>query len=189
MFIEDGKGHGNNVEVNNTNQMAVVAEIHELQHHESVNNGRVYQAWGEVDAANGTVNVLYLENEDTDKEICISYMRIEAIDVAGLPQAGSYFQLGFDNTYTSGGDPVTPVNMNRGSANVANVSCYKNNPTLGGDFVEFDRWYPDGEGKMMIYNKHGSIIIPKNKSITIRFIHDAAVGKAYARITFFYIEN
>jgi len=191
MFIEDGRGGGNLVQVNDSNQMAVVAESHELQHHESVMHGNVYQVQGQMSVASGTNNLLYLENENSDLDFCVSYVRIQAVSLTGgttLPDEGTYFQIGFDNTYDSGGNGVTPVNMNLSTSKVADVIAYTNNPTLAGSFTQVDRWYVEGNGKMMTYNKHGSIIIPKNKSLTIRLVTDHS-GAAYCRVTFMYLQR
>lgn len=191
MYIEDGKGKGNNVEVNDSNQMSVIAEIHELQHHNSAQHGEVYQATTQMTATSGTNNVLYLENENVEIEFAISYIRLQTIDLAGgtaLPSKETYFQLGFDNTYTSGGVGLTPINMNRGSANAADVAAYGGGPTLAGDFIEVDRWYVDGDGKMMSYNKHGSIIIPKNKAFIVRLVTDHSSGDINARTTFMFLK-
>jgi len=191
MFIEDGRGRGNLVGIDSENRIAATATMASLQHYESHTHGQTYQALGSMTVASGTNNILYLENENADLEFAISYMRIQAVDLTGgttLPSANTYFQIGFDNTYTSGGDGVTPINMNRGSANVADISAYTNNPTLGGDFIEVDRWYVKAEGDMMTFNKEASLILPKNKSLTIRLITDHS-GTAYARATFFYLSG
>jgi hypothetical protein len=190
MFIEDGKGGGYTAEVNSSNQLQTIAEVHELQHHESAQHGNAFQVIGSMTPASGTNNVLYLENEHTTLEFAISYIRVQVVDLSGgttIPSANTYFQFGFENTYTSGGDTTTPVNMNNASSKVADVTAYTNGPTLGGSFTEIDRWYVKADGEMMVFNKHGSIIMPKNKAFIVRLVTDHSAGVAYCRTTFFFL--
>ena len=139
----------------------------------------------------GTYNLLYLENENTEKQFAVSFMRMQGVSLGGgvaIPSSGNYFQIGFNAEYVSNGTDISnsAVNMNQGSAKVADITAYKDNPTLN-NFTEIDRWYPGDS--MMAFNKHGSIIVPKNKTLTIRLVTDNTSGEAYCRATFFYLDE
>jgi hypothetical protein len=190
-LIEDGTGGGYKAQVNSENQIKVQAEIHELQHHISRTHGKTYQIWGtETAVAATTQTILHINNDDTAQQFCVSYMRIQLAGESGgtaLDSTTNYFQFGFGRTYGSGGTATTPVNMNRDSGNVANLTCYHESPVMAGTFTEFDRWYPNGS--MMTYNKHGSIVLGYNDTLEIRLVSDHTAGHAYARVTGFFLEN
>jgi hypothetical protein len=186
IFVEDGTGRGYKLGVTEENQGLVQAEIHELQHHISWNNGQAYQIWGtETAIAAATQTILWVRNDSTTQNFIVSYMRLQVAGESGgtaLTSAENYFQLGFGRTYGSGGTEVTPVNMNQASGNVASLTAYHESPTMAGTFTEFDRWYP-GSDSMQVYNKHGSMILGLNDTIEIRLVSDHTAGHAYARIT------
>ncbi|KKM64707.1 hypothetical protein LCGC14_1498730, partial [marine sediment metagenome] len=157
-------------------------------------HGTVYQIIGDVVPASGTNVVLYLENEHNTSNFTITHIRIQALDLSGgkiLPSTETYFQFGFGPTYTSGGTDIknNAVNVNRSSANTANITAYDNDPTLTGTFSEIDRWYVTNDESMTTFNKHGSIIIPKNKAFICRFITDNSAGLAYCRSTFMFLSK
>jgi hypothetical protein len=172
--IEDGTGNGFQVKINDEHQMAVVSENHELQHHISRLHGQVYQVVGEVsDLWTGTNTLLHING-------------VSGSDY--LPDVGTYFQIGKDTSYSSGGTTVSPVNMNFFSGNAAEVTAYKENPSVTGDFVEFDRWYPSTS--MMTYNKHGSLLLGLNDSIEIRLTTNRPeIPNAWCRVTMMLIKN
>jgi hypothetical protein len=114
-------------------------------------------------------------------------MRVELIDPTGgtvPPGVGTYFSVNTGETYTSGGTSLTPTNMNFGSSNGATGNFYGDNPTLSGTATEFDRWYVKAEGEMLTWRKEGSIIIPRNKALTIKLVTASTAGTAYARCSF-----
>jgi hypothetical protein len=186
ILIEDGTGRGYQVEVTPQNQIRAVSEIHELQHHLSAVEGQVYQIVGEeTSVAATTQTVLHIKNTSTDLDMLVSYMRLQLVGESGgtaLPAENTYFQIGFGSTYTSGGSEVTPTNMNQGSGNIAPCTAYDSAPTVGGTFTEIDRWYPDGS-RMMVFNKHGSLILGLNNTMEIRLVSDHTDGTAYCRVT------
>lgn len=189
--IEDGAGKGYSVEVTDELQLNVQSENHELQHHESLHNARVYQVIGEVKGLNNnTYTTLHLDN-DVNKKMTVSFVRLQTVNLsnkATLPSSGTYFQIGKGRTYSSGGSDTTPTNMNFTSNKTANVTAKTDNPTMTGTFTEFDRWYPTSTEDMMIFNKQGSIIMGQNDSIEVRLVTESTSGTAYSRITFMYIE-
>lgn len=191
-FVIEGPKRGTAVKVTKDGDLATRAIVHELQHHHSRDNGQVYQVIGDdVTIASGTNILLHLRNDSSTHGLVVSYVRMQNVDLAGgtaPPSVNTYFQLGTGTTYVSGGTAVTPINTNRTSGNTANVTAYDNTPTISGTFIELDRWYPDGDGAEQTYNKHGSIILGKNDTLSIRLVTDNTSGTGYCRITFAMIE-
>ena len=188
--IEDGEGKGVSAGVTNGKQLKVQSENRELQHYNSLEYGRAYQVIGDVEITGGTQTVMHMTNDSQDK-LAISFVRLQAVDFNGgtaPPNSGTYYQFGFDTSYVSNGDSVTPVNMNRASNNTADVTAYDNAPTITGDFTEADRWFPTESEDMIVFNKQGSIILGQNNSFEIRITSNASSGLAYSRTTFFYVE-
>jgi hypothetical protein len=180
--IEDGTGQGYRTGVTAENQLLTQAETHELQHHISMNEGQVYQAIGTHTLSGaGTKTILHIRNNDPSRFLVVSYMRVQFPGGDGTIDAATYFDCGFDASYTSGGTQVTPVNMNASSGNVASVVAYEDDPTVGGSFAEFDRYYPDKS--MEVFNKHGSLILGFDDTVSWRLTTDQITGLAYARVT------
>ena len=186
-MVEDGTGKGYRAGVTSENQLLTQAEVHELQHHISIKKGQVYQVIGTHSlSASGTLPILHIKNEDPDRKLFISYMRIQFIG-DGVIDEETYWQCGFGRTYSSSGTGVTPVNMNKTSGNVASVTSYGNDPVLAGTFEEFDRWHPDKS--MMTFNKHGSLILGLSDTFEWRLQTDQSSGFAYCRCTIIMKEN
>jgi hypothetical protein len=94
----------------------------------------------------------------------------------------TYFQLGFESQFVSGGVAAIPVNVNSTSGKNASITAYQDNPTVTGTLTGIDKWFPDKS--MMTFNKHGSIILGLGDSIEWRLVTDQTTGLAYTRITF-----
>ena len=189
--IQDGKGRGFSAGVTPDNQLTVQSENHPHQHHESAVNGQVYQASYIMTglSASATTNVLHIKNNSSVRSLCVTFIRLSNILAGTLPAAAANFEIGFGQTYTSGGTLVTPVQVNRGSGNVADATVYGNNPTLGGTFERLDYHTIKASGDDHVYNKEGSVILSQNKTMTIRVNTDTGnTGQAYARVTFMMID-
>ena len=192
--IRDGGGKGFLVKVTGENQLKTTAEVHSIQHHVSRVNGETYQVIGDFASIVGsTYSILHLKNTNSIKKMCVSYIRVQAVGITGstVPDPDSYFQIGFGTTYSSGGTATIPVVLNRTSGKASGVTAYGNNPTVSGTFTEFDRWYLEGDGKMMVFNKEGSLFLGQNDTMEIRFVSDSntSAGTAYARVTFFLLDT
>ena len=123
--IEDGTGTGLRVAVTGENQLSTQAETHELQHHISLNKGQVYQAIGtHTLATSGTKTILHIKNNDPERFLIVSYMRIQFPGGDGNIDEDTYFECGYNTIYGSGGATITPVNMNATSGNIATVTRY-----------------------------------------------------------------
>ncbi len=189
--LEDGWGSGVKGRVSTDGQQLVRAESQELQHYYSFHKEQVYQVQGDFASVNNSTHaVLHLKNDDPDRDMVVSFIRMQLLDYAGgtaLPNVATYWDVGFGRTVSSGGAAVTPVNMNRKSGNTASGTFTDNNPTMAGTFVEFDRWYPKEEGQMLVYSKQGSVVLGLNDTLEIRITSDHTSGVAQARVTFMMI--
>jgi len=185
MIITDATGFGFGAEVNDNNQLSTIAESHSLQHHVSHYQGQAYQVMGSADIASGTVVVLHITNNDSDRDLVLTYIRHQVVDYGGtMPAVTSYLQAGYGRTYSSGGAAVTPTNMNTRSSNTADVTVYDSAPTLAGTATYFDRWYTKAEGDMHAWNKEGTVIIGKGHSFELSYVGDSATGIVFARVSF-----
>ena len=183
----EGFGPTKNVAgVDNAGRILSRATSESLQHFNSREYGRAFQAWGTATLANGTVTVLHMKNDSADKNMVVSFIRINVVSPSGgtaLPNNTNYFEVAYDRLYSSGGSAVTPINTNRGSTNVSNVTAYDSGPTLTGTAVVVDRHYATA-GTELTYDKQSSTIIAPGKTLEIRFTGDHTAGTAYARVSF-----
>jgi hypothetical protein len=168
------------------------------QRFQSEIKGTAFQVWGTTaDVAAAENPLLFLQNDDTTgKILVVTYIRMVAINLAttGAFGAGTYFTVGFDQSRTSGGTAVTPVNMNRSSGKIASVTAYSSGDLAGAgtavvlspaaNAAVSDRHYPEGNLKELVYRKEGSIILAQGKSITLSLVTDFTAGYAYGRIAF-----
>lgn len=181
---------GYTTEVTPEGQLKVEAEIHELQHHEARVQEQTYQVIGTATIANATTTVLHLKNNDPERDMVVSSIRLQSIDPSGgtaPPAAANFFSIGYDRTISSGGSAVTPVNTNAASGKVAAGTFTDSGPTMTGTFKELDRWYLDSDGGTNTFNNQGSLILKINDTLEIRFTSDNTSGTAYARVTFMMI--
>ncbi|KKM87174.1 hypothetical protein LCGC14_1271620 [marine sediment metagenome] len=186
-MIRDGTGKGYLVQVTSTNRLAVEAISKSLQHEISENKGQAYQVIGMATLASGTVISLHILNTSSTRNLVVTYIRHQIIDESGgtaLPNASNYFRIAFNRTFSSGGSTVTPVNLNQGSGNEAEVTAYDTNPTLAGTAKEIDRWYTKAEADMNTFNKEGSIVIQPNHTMELAYIGDQTSGTLYTRLSF-----
>jgi len=186
--IRDGKGKGFLAEVNSAGQLKTISEVHSIQHHVSRIHSLVFQTLDTyASVGNTTQTILHLKNDNSDKTMVVTFVRMQAVNLAGgtaLPSINTYFQIGFGETYTSGGTALTPINMDNSSGNASSVTVYGDAPTVGGTFTEFDRWYIESDSKMITFDKQGSVLLGKNNTMSIRLVTDHTSGTAYARVTF-----
>lgn len=188
--IADGEGVNGLAGVTSEGQLKVESENNHQQHFQSKNYGRVFQLNTTMTfSSSGTHNVLFLQNTSNSLNLFFTYIRVQTIvNSVTLPSSGTYFQTGLGKTYSSGGDALTPTNVNGQSGFVAPCNAYGNNPTLGGSLNELDLWSPSSNGEEMKYAKEGSIMLGLNNTFTIRFTTTDSSGWCKARATFFFKE-
>ena len=186
--ILDGQGAGNVAGVTSEGLLRVQAQTNAIQFHHSREHGSAYQVQGDFASVNNSTHaVLHLKNTSSSKLVVVTYIRCQFLDYAGgtaLPNVATYWDFGFNRTVSSGGTAVTPVNMNATSGNAASVTATDNNPTMGGTFLEFDRYYPSSEADQITYNKEGTLILGQNDTFEIRITSDHTSGVAQARVSF-----
>lgn len=188
MLIEDGKGTGIQAKVSHKHRLYVDAKCSSLQHIISEESEGAYQVIGTATAANATVVLLHMTNNDPVDNIVFSYARLQNITLAGgtaIPNAANYFSIRLGRTYDSGGAAVVPVNVHGGSSNIADVTAYQTNPALAGTALEIDRWYPTKDGDIEKYAKEGSVIIPAGQTIEVAYVGDHTSGTLYSRASFY----
>ena len=186
-MIRDGTGNGFLASVNSNNQLEVQSESEEIQHTISFNNGQAYQAFCTTPLSNGTVICQHITNNDPNRNLVVTFVRHQIIGASGgtsFPNVGNYFRISFGTTYSSGGTESTPVNVNNGSGNLANVTVYGGNPTVTGTPVEIDRWYTKSDGDMNTFNKEGSVILQPGQSLEFAYVGDQTSGTMYSRVSF-----
>ena len=186
--ILDGQGRGYTAGVTQEGLLRVQAQTNAIQFHHSREHGSAYQVQGDFASVNNSTHaVLHLKNTSSTKVVVVTYIRCQFLDYAGgtaLPNVATYWDFGLNRTVSSGGTAVTPVNMNATSGNAASVTATDNNPTMGGTFLEFDRYYPSSEADQLTYNKEGTLILGQNDTFEIRITSDHTSGVAQARVSF-----
>jgi hypothetical protein len=191
MQIEDGTGKGYLTKVTSDNQLKVRSESRQIQHHVSINHKQAYQVSGLTPSVtSGNNTLLLLQNTSSDKYCVFTYLRMQVVDLTGGTTATDkehYFQIGFNTSYTSGGDLKTPINMNTSSANLADVIVYENKPIVSGSIDEIDRRYIIDENQY-VWNKEGSLILGQNDYLEIRLVTDHTSGEAWARMSFLMVD-
>lgn len=185
--IRDGTGQGYLAKVNKDNQISVKSESESIQHTVSRNKQQAYQVIGTATLKNGTTNALHICNDASDKDLIVTYIRHQVIGQSGgtaFPNVSNYFKVSFGESYSTGGTEVTPVNVNKGSGNDADVTVYDNDPTLIGTATEIDRWYSKEEGDMNVLTKEGAVIIQPGRCMTLSYVGDQTAGTIYTRLSF-----
>jgi hypothetical protein len=185
--ISDGSGKGYLAKVDSENRLFTYSKSASIQHVISDGDENAYQVVGSATLSSGTVTVLHITNDDTDKNMIVTYIRHQVIGATGgtaFPNSSNYFTIRLTRTYSSGGSAVVPVNVFSGSGKTAKVSCYDSGPTLAGTGLEIDRWYTKSDGDMNTFSKEGALIIPPNKTMEVSYIGDMTGGVIYARISF-----
>ena len=190
MIIQDGTGTGKTTKVGFDNQLEVHASSVEQQHYYSERFGQAYQVQGFTGTlSSATLPILHIRNTSVDKEIVITYIRHQVVDQsATVPATSEYFSLRLGRTYSSGGTAVTPTNLNTGSGNEAEATCYDGTGstlTLAGTATEIDRYYTVSEASLLVFNKEGSIIIAPNDTLECAYVGTSTAGIAYCRVSFY----
>jgi hypothetical protein len=193
MILESGGSPTNVQLVNKHGEAKVKSTSSELQHVIAERDGLAFQVIGDFTSVNNSTHtVLHIENTSTTKNLYITFIRVQTVDLAGgttLPSASTYWQFGYGRTYASGGTAVTPVNTNQSSGKTADATCYDNNATMAGTFTELDRHYVESEADDQSYNKHGALVLGKGNTFEVRLTSDHTSGTAYCRASFFYEDS
>lgn len=190
--IQDGRGTSNLAKVNNEGALSVTSIMQPEQHWESLKNGNAYQTWGTSTPTNGTTNCLYLEPDENNLNLVVTYIRLQMIHNGSgteFPNSNNYFELVRNVNYSAGGSEAITCVTNLKYPNLVPIIAYQDNPTIiSTNSVVMERYYPESNGKMQSFNKEGTIIVPKNKGLLIRYVGDHTGGVIYSRISY-YLDN
>jgi len=187
MRIDDGKGRGYQAAVDPTNRLKTVAVSFPVQQHASFDEGKANQLLGTVTIAGAaTYNLLHLKNNSDTDDMIFTFMRPSVQSLAGgsIGEA-TYLEFVFGGEYASGGVVTTPINMNRTSGVVSNITAYTGNPTLTGTLTPFDYWHPEATTDNFVFNKNGTLVLGKNDTLTVRLVTDHTTGQARVRLSYY----
>ncbi|MCZ7404284.1 MAG: hypothetical protein O8C67_05045 [Candidatus Methanoperedens sp.] len=190
--IEDGKGSGQLAQVE-SNRLRVTATDCSLSNHVTLDadDGGVYSVvathtW----AGAGTFYPLFIQNTDPNYLMVLEKINVEVVSTSGgtaVPNVGDYFSLLFASVYSAAGTPYTPININRTSTKVANVSAFIANPTLTVTAaVEGNRLHPQANGVTndLIVTGVNDIVLGRNNTLAIRYITLTTAGTALVNLKF-----
>jgi len=177
--------------VTNAGQLRAVSETHSLPFHISYTQAGVYQFVADATVINGTATVWHIKNTDTTKLLVIAEINAQVVDAAGgtaIPSANTYFEIGFNRTYSSGGTALTLVNQNRTVGKVASIDLYDNAPTLAGTFLQTQKWFPSAEAERYTFEERDSLILGLNDTLEMRIVSDHTSGTALSHCTLMLID-
>lgn len=182
--IKDGKGSSKLAEVTD-NGLKTDSTNNSAQHVISRLEDGAFQVEGEIDIAATEKTVLTLMNNNKNKNVVVTFIRIMSIGAAAADE-NAYFNLKLGGERSSGGTLVTPVNMKSNSAVVPTTISYEGSGTdlvITGTVTQIDRNY--SANTMQSYSKDGALILNKNTCMSITHKGSTVAGKAYCRISFY----
>lgn len=187
MIIVDGTGKRYAVKVDAENRLASTSVNTAVQSYISRKNERAYQVSAVVNVAASEVPILYLQNDSPSLDLVITYIRCMTAGAADTNE-NAYFTMGIGGSRVSGGDLLTPTNVNVSSARPSEAIAYGGaTPLVVSDFVEIDRNYQ--ANSMNSYNKEGAVILKSDDAILLSHTGSTAAGIAYARFSFYLIDS
>jgi len=160
MFIEDPSS-GDRASVTEENRLKTSAITFSSPHHINHQEGKAYAFPISVTPTGAGDCFAYITNTDDDDMI------VDAFNLYVPTTEKIIFKLGDAGT-ASGGSDVTPVNLNAGSGNLADVTAQTGADITGlsgGSAVA--GFTKKGGEDSRIYNLPPSLIIPKNKTLSI----------------------
>ena len=186
MKIEDGTGSGKIAKVDKSNRLSTSAVTAEQQHEVSHEENLAFQVSADVAITTSEQDILLIKNTG-EKELIVTFARLEVVGAAAASTT-AFFNISTGGDYASGGTVIDPVNMYVGSAVEADADVYDNSGAAivtSGTFIQIDRTYQDSNS----YNKHGSLILPRNSSIKISHKGSTVAGNCYCRVSFYFDEK
>jgi len=188
--ICDGTGTGFEARVDHNNRLSVEASVRSAQSRVSLEDGKTFQVVsGLIDVTTTDQELLLIKNNSKSTKLVITYIRIMTAGVADWNATASFRTYIGNGSYTSGGDVITPVNMNTSSgAQALDFDFYSGTTPIVADAgSEIDRNHC--ANSMCAYNKEGALVIAPGGMITINHIGSTVAGSAYARVSFYLTEN
>ena len=167
--IKDGTGAGYNAKVSVDNHLAVNAvSVEEVTHISSLDE-RAYHFHLErtLVAANTEENVGIITYTG-DNKLQIWGISVSKEDVALDSGAQAVFEVVSGAAYTSGGDAVTPINLNLGSPNQPDNVAYSGTTTLVLDTSSEAEIFDVATEHPFTIEFRGSLILTKGDSVAIK---------------------
>jgi len=166
LVIEDGKGSGKKVGVNDENQMTVASTSQSELEHESEENGAGYNWSSDItDVAAGGGTVLLVKNtSDTP-------LHIECVKIANGVLASEYTVHLPTTEVTVTGVTVTGTNLNTASSNVAEASAASKETNNSQGNVISTVWLAADSNVSV---ETPGLILGKNKSVALDVVENTA---------------
>ena len=160
-IIEDGKGTGLTVGVDGTNRLEINAVNQSVEHFINHQHGLAF-------------NVLFSATPSAPGD-CFFYLKNTSEQDMNLEgfwiwlAANEYIDIRLGDTGTpSGGTPITPINLNAGSGNVA-TGVFQNGNDITGltGGLTSHRVYHASSQSSKYWNFNQDIIVPKNRTVSM----------------------
>ena len=167
MFIEDGTGSGNSAQVTDENLLKTLAITRSLENHANQDEGEAYNALFAVNPDGAGDCIFYLKNNSNTDLI------IESIWWQTSAAEEVYYKLGDVGVpVLTNGSVITPANLNAGSGNSADCTCYSNTADgatditgLSGGTTIQQLWLTSAQSTL--FNCEADIVLTKNQVFTI----------------------
>lgn len=166
MYINDGRGQGSTMGVNDENRALTEAVTLTMERHTNEEEGEAYHALFDQSPTANDDCIFYMVNSHTTKTLILEGIWLSVSAVCEV-----YFQANAKGTRNSA-TAVTPVNCNFGSGNAAEgtfeqgVDLDGGSATLTGG-TEFERYVFRAAGDSSHFNFEQDIIIPRNQTFTV----------------------
>ena len=163
----ENPSNGYTAKINKDGQLYTITQNASTEHHVNHSKGEAYNALFAVNPDGAGDCIFYLKNNDNTDLI------IEGVWWQTSAAEEVYYKLGDTGTAvkTNGAD-ITPANLNAGSGNIADVTCYSNTSDGAVDITEISGgttiqslWLSDT--KSVLFNCEQDIVVHKNQVFTI----------------------
>jgi hypothetical protein len=166
MIINDGRGQGNSMGVNDENRGLTEAVTLTKERHTNEDEGEAYHALFEQSPTANDDCIFYMVNSHTTKT-----MIVEGIWFSVSAACEVYMQANAKGTRNSA-TVITPVNCNFGSGNEAEGTFERGADLDGGSATltggtEIERYVFRAASDSSHFNFEQDVIIPRNQTLTI----------------------
>lgn len=180
MIIQGGTGNGYSAKVTKENMLLVSAAVRTQIGHVSMDEGRAFSLpFSQISAGGADDCILYLKN-DSEDNLVLSQMWITCSLADEI-----YAKMGVVGTAAGGTAPV-PVNLNTGSAKLADATTRQHTAITGltGGNVIFRSYFTADAISQRLYFED-AYILQKNGTWAL-FVTTAAANTLRGQIMFFY---
>lgn len=192
MLIEDGVGTGYKAKIDEEHRIATLSDVAPMMYHASVKHSRAYTVNTGFFALGLTGGrKLWLRNDSSSKHIIIEEVIVTWNGGSASHNECLFYDLyGSDDIPTANHSAVTPVNVNVGAGDVADVTAY------GWDGVG-DGMTGGGNGDAIITARAAAggvstyttgLVLRHNATLGINLKAEDEVGEAAILIAFYFIE-